>query len=253
MSDDNRTQNIYDNESFFDGYSRLSRSIHGLDGAPEWPALRALLPDLQGRRVLDLGCGFGWFSRWARERGAAGVTGVDVSERMLARAAAETRDEAISYVRADLEQLELPPASFDLAYSSLALHYIRDLARLFTIVHTALAPGGALVFSVEHPIYTAPSRPDWIEDADGRKTWPVDRYLDEGPRSTDWLAQGVRKQHRTLGTYINMLVDAGFTIAHVDEWGPSLEQVAAPPEWATGNWADERQRPPFLLLSCRRA
>jgi 2-polyprenyl-3-methyl-5-hydroxy-6-metoxy-1,4-benzoquinol methylase len=62
------TQNIYDDEVFFVGYSQLPRSIHGLDGAPEWPALRSMLPAFAGHRVLDLGCGFGWFSRWAREQ-----------------------------------------------------------------------------------------------------------------------------------------------------------------------------------------
>src|SRR5205823_8921369 len=55
------TQNIYDNPEFFEGYSRLGRSVEGLEGAAEWPALRALLPDLRGLRVVDLGCGFGWF------------------------------------------------------------------------------------------------------------------------------------------------------------------------------------------------
>ena len=60
------TQNIYDNPEFFEGYSRLSRSVEGLDGAAEWPALKALLPELRGLRVVDLGCGFGWFCRWAR-------------------------------------------------------------------------------------------------------------------------------------------------------------------------------------------
>jgi 2-polyprenyl-3-methyl-5-hydroxy-6-metoxy-1,4-benzoquinol methylase len=66
------TQNIYDNPDFFEGYSQLSRSVRGLAGAPEWPALRTLLPDLHNLRVVDLGCGFGWFCRWARENGAAG-------------------------------------------------------------------------------------------------------------------------------------------------------------------------------------
>ncbi len=97
------TQNTYADERFFQGYSRLPRSIEGLEGAPEWAALRSLLPKLDGRRVLDLGCGFGWFCRWAREHGAASVLGVDVSERMLARARAETHDAAISYVKTDLE------------------------------------------------------------------------------------------------------------------------------------------------------
>jgi hypothetical protein len=44
------TQNIYDNESFFAVYSRLPRSVEGLDGAPEWPTLRAMLPEVSGRR-----------------------------------------------------------------------------------------------------------------------------------------------------------------------------------------------------------
>ena len=124
------TQNIYDNPEFFAGYSRLGRSVEGLDGAAEWPALRGLLPALRGRKVLDLGCGFGWFCRWAREQGAAEVLGIDVSERMLARAGEATRDAAITYVQADLERLELPETSFDLAYSSLALHYIANLEGL---------------------------------------------------------------------------------------------------------------------------
>src|SRR6266545_530695 len=122
-------QNIYDNEEFFEGYSRLPRSVEGLDGAPEWPALRALLPDLRGLDVLDLGCGFGWFCRWARGQGAAHVLGIDVSERMLARSRATTLDTAISYTRADMEHLELSAASFNLVYSSLALHYVEDLNR----------------------------------------------------------------------------------------------------------------------------
>ena len=136
------TQNIYDNEGFFAGYSGLPRSTHGLSAAPEWPTLRALLPDLRGLRVLDLGCGFGWFCRFARTQGAARVLGIDVSERMLARAKAETADDAVSYIQADLEQLTLASAAFDLAYSSLTLHYIENLERLLAQVHAALIPGG---------------------------------------------------------------------------------------------------------------
>jgi SAM-dependent methyltransferase len=241
------TQNIYDDEDFFEGYSRLRRSVEGLAGAPEWPALRALLPNLSGLEVLDLGCGFGWFCRWARQEGAAHVLGIDVSERMLAQATAATQDTAISYARADMEHLELALASFDLVYSALALHYIEDLNRLISEVHRSLVPGGSIVFSVEHPIFTAPAEPNWSRNAAGCKTWPIDGYLDEGPRSTDWLTKGVIKQHRTLATYINMLLRIGFAISHVEEWGPTKEQIASRPEWA-----DERQRPPFLLVAARR-
>jgi 2-polyprenyl-3-methyl-5-hydroxy-6-metoxy-1,4-benzoquinol methylase len=73
-------QNIYDRPEFFDGYSRMDRSVRGLDGAPEWPAIQRLLPELRGKRIVDLGCGFGWFARWAMSQSAANVLGVDLSE-----------------------------------------------------------------------------------------------------------------------------------------------------------------------------
>ena len=241
------TQNIYDDPAFFARYSQLGRSVEGLAGAAEWPALQALLPPLRGRRVVDLGCGFGWFCRWAREQGAAAVLGLDVSERMLARARATTADPAITYERADLESLRLPEASFGLVYSSLALHYIEALPALLAQVRHTLAPGGMLVFSVEHPIYTAPRQPGWTRDAEGRVAWPVDAYLAEGPRRTNWLAEGVVKQHRTIGTYVNLLLGLGFTLAHLEEWGPTEAQVATRPDLAI-----ERERPAFLLVSARR-
>jgi SAM-dependent methyltransferase len=241
------TQNIYDNPEFFAGYSQLGRSVDGLDGAAEWPALRAMLPALQGRNIVDLGCGFGWFCRWAREQGAARVLGLDVSERMLTRARSATPDQAIEYRLADLERFDLPAASFDLGYSSLALHYVAALDRLLDTVRGALKPNGRLVFSVEHPIYTAPSNPGWETDAAGGKRWPIDGYSLEGARTTDWLAKGVIKQHRTIAHYLNALLRHGFAILQVDEWSPTDAQITGRPMLA-----DERQRPPFLLVSAQR-
>src|SRR5919204_4229200 len=115
-------QNIYDDSAFLAGYSQLRRSREGLAGAPEWPVLRSMLPPLQGLSVLDLGCGFGAFARWAREMGADSVLGVDLSEKMLSRARAQTRTPGVTYYLADIENLELPDASFDLVYSSLTQH-----------------------------------------------------------------------------------------------------------------------------------
>jgi len=240
-------QNIYDNPDFFEGYSQLSRSVEGLAGAPEWPTLRGLLPDLTGQKIVDLGCGYGWFARWAVEHGAQSVSGLDVSEKMLARAVAEGQDPRITYQLADLELLQLPSASFTLAYSSLASHYIADLSRLFRTLHDALTPGGKLVFSIEHPIFMASLRPDWVIDEQGHKSWPVDHYQIEGPRSTDWLSEGVIKQHRTLGTLLNLLIESGFTLDHVNEWGPSPQDLADRPALA-----DEVHRPMMLIVAASR-
>src|ERR1700733_3992332 len=181
------TQNIYENHNFFQEYSRRNRSLHGLAGAAEWPSLRSLLPDLRGARILDLGCGFGWFSRWAREQGAQSVLGFDVSENMLKRAIEMTSDDAIVYRKFDLEQTELPEAGFDLVFSSLALHYVENLGRVFRSVFRALVPGGWLIFSTEHPIYTAPRRPNWLIQNDGHRIL-ADRPISGRGFSSDGLA-----------------------------------------------------------------
>ncbi len=239
-------QNIYDRPDFFEAYSQLGRSIHGLEGAPEWPNLQAMLPDMRGLRVVDLGCGFGWFCRWARKAGASSVLGIDLSEKMLARARTDTADLAVKYEISDLEDLSLSEASFDIAYSSLALHYVEDVGRLYKTIHRALVDGGRLVFSTEHPIVMAPTKPGWLIAQDGRKTWPVDQYFVEGPRTTDWLSKGVVKYHRTIGTTLNLLNDAGFRITRLVEFCPNPAQIAAAPALA-----EEVERPMFLLVAAQ--
>jgi SAM-dependent methyltransferase len=240
-------QNIYDNPEFFAGYSQLPRQAHGLAGAPEWPAIRAKLPDLAGKRILDLGCGFGWFARWAKQHGAGSVLALDLSEQMIARAKADTPDPAIEYRIEDLETLELPEASFDFAYSALTFHYIEDFGRLVRTVYRSLVPGAYFVFTIEHPIYMAAAHPHWWTDEDDRKTWPVNRYAIEGERRTDWFAKGVLKYHRTIGTTLNTLISSGFAIHHVEEFAPTVEQIAENP-----NLAEEVERPMMLLISAQR-
>ena len=240
------TQNIYDDPDFFAGYSTLPRSLEGLDGAGEWPVVRSLVPRLNGADVVDLGCGFGWFCRWATTQGAATVLGLDVSRNMLARAAADTNDPRITYRHADVDAVELPLEAFDLVYSSLTLHYLRDLPRLVAQIAASLRPGGSFVASVEHPTYTAPSSPAWTT-VNGRDVWPLDGYLREGPRVTDWLAPGVVKQHRTIATYVDALLRNGLELTSLVEWGPSDADLVAHPDWER-----ERDRSPFLLLAARR-
>lgn len=240
-------QNIYDNQQFFEGYSQLNRSVHGLDGAPEWPALEAMLPEVRGTKVVDLGCGYGWFCRNMREQGAAQVLGLDISAKMLEKARSMTADDNIEYRREDLDNLTLPAETYSLAYSSLALHYLQNLSGLFDQVYQSLVPGGHFVFSAEHPIFTAPAQPGWLTTTCGQKTWQVDGYQREGERVTNWLAEGVIKQHRKLATYINLLIKSGFIITQVDEWGPSAEQLTSMPALQ-----EETERPMMFLLAAQK-
>jgi SAM-dependent methyltransferase len=166
---------------------------------------------------------------------------------MLERARSLGADSAVSYATADLDALSLPDAHFDLVYSSLAFHYVEDAARLYAAIHRALVPGGRLVFSTEHPIFMAPSKPGWRIAEDGRKTWPVDGYFREGRRETDWLSPGVVKYHRTIGTTLGLLLRAGFLIRQIEEFCPDAQQIAANP-----NFAEEIERPMFLLVAAQR-
>lgn len=254
------TQNIYDTPAFFEAYAALPRQVHGLSSAKEWPALQRLLPtDLRGADVLDLGCGFGWYCRWfTAERGAASARGVDISERMLARAremtpgsdaegaegTERTSTSSITFERADLEAVELPAGTYDLVFSALALHYVSGLERLLAQVHGALRPGGALVFSVEHPLLTAPRRQGFVTDAEGVRYWPLDNYHDEGERVSTWLGSSVRKQHRSTGTYVNLLLSAGFDIRGFEDWQPELTE-----EYRNSAWGKNWIRTSFLLIS----
>lgn len=239
-------QNIYDDPEFFERYVQFPRQQLGLEGAAEWPLVRSLLPSMDGVRALDLGCGFGWFARWALRQRAASVHGIDASQRMLDRAIADSATEiaagTVSYQRADLETVDLPTDGFDLAHSSLTLHYIVDLGQLFAKVRSALIDGGSFVFTCEHPIFTAPSIDRPVE-VDGTRVWPLNRYSDEGERVRSWLSDGVIKQHRTVATHINLLIEHGFVIDHVAEFGPGENVVAAEPGFAI-----DRDRPAFLIV-----
>jgi hypothetical protein len=114
-------------------------------------------------------------------------------------------------------------------------------------VFRALVPTSHFVFTIEHPIYMAPTCPGWLVKEDGRTVWPLDSYAVEGKRVTDWIAKGVVKQHRTLGTTLNTLIRTGFTIRHVEEWHPTSEQIAAHPAWV-----EELDRPMMLLVAAHR-
>ncbi len=238
-------QNKYDDPGFFANYSRMARSTGGLEAAGEWSAFRALLPSLRDKTVLDLGCGFGWHCRYAREHQARSVIGIDLSEKMIARARESTNDAAIEYRQLAIEDIDFPAGSFDVVLSSLALHYVERLDLVCRKVHHCLVPGGAFVFSVEHPIFTALAAQDWYYGQDGEPLyWPVDHYQDEGLRQARFLDHDVIKYHRTVATYLNTLIDAGFTISRLSEPQPPQEMLDRHPDML-----DETRRPMFLLIA----
>ncbi|MEK3944293.1 class I SAM-dependent methyltransferase [Paenibacillus sp. FSL H3-0310] len=237
-------QNKYDDSNFFSAYQQMPRSIGGLAAAGEWHVLKALLPDLHNKSVLDLGCGFGWHCLYAREQQASSVIGVDISEKMLQQAREKTNDPAITYIQLPIEDIDFASEQFDVVLSSLAFHYIESFASICRKVHSFLKPGGSFIFSVEHPIFTSREEQDWYADEQGNRLhWPVDHYQSEGLRETKFLTENVIKYHRTISTYFNDLIEAGFTIKAVKEPKPSAEMSNDP--WMK----DEERRPMFLIIS----
>ena len=161
----------------------MSRSVQGLRGAGEWHELKKMLPDFNGKRVLDLGCGFGWHCRYAIERGATFALGIDLSGKMLDKAREINPSPSIEYKRIAIENFDFAPNSFDIVISSLTFHYLESFDTVCTEVYKCLTQEGVFVFSVEHPVFTAYGNQDWIYNSEGKPAhWPVDHYFQEGVR-----------------------------------------------------------------------
>lgn len=240
-------KNPYDNPVFFQKYGEMTRSRLGLKGAGEWHELEKLLPDFQGKQVLDLGCGYGWHCKYAADHRAAQVLGTDISQKMLEKAQAINAAPQIRYLHCAMENLDLPPASFHVVLSSLAFHYVEDYPALVGNISRWLKEDGILVFSVEHPVFTAYGSQDWYYNEQGEILhFPVDRYYYQGQREAVFLGEKVAKYHRTLTTYLETLLENGFALRHVVEPQPPQEWLSWP------GMADEMRRPMMLLVSAQK-
>lgn len=238
-------ENKYDDETFFHQYSQMSRSTHGLQGAGEWHILKTMLPDFKGKNVLDLGCGFGWHCRYAVEQGATAVVGIDISRKMIERAKEQNASPQIEYACMAIEDFKFIPETFDVVISSLTFHYLESFTDICMKVHTCLKKGGAFVFCVEHPVFTAQGTQNWIYDSEGIPLyWPVDHYFAQGRRQAVFLGERVVKYHKTLTTYINGLLEVGFEITGLKEPEPSPALLETVPEMK-----NELRRPMMLLIS----
>lgn len=236
-------RNEYDNEAFFAEYAKMPRSKDGLSAAGEWSMLRPLFPPLQGKRVLDLGCGYGWHCRFAAEQGAAEVLGLDLSRNMIGEAQKRGGGPQIEYRVCGIEDYEYPEGRWDCVVSNLALHYIEDLEAVFKKVYGTLRRDGVFLFNIEHPVFTAGVGQDWIYTSEGTpQYWPVDGYFLPGARSTRFLGCDVVKQHHTLTQILMGLLNCGFELRAVVEAEPPEEMLDIP------GMRDELRRPMMLLV-----
>ena len=197
------------------------------------------LGNVGGKSVIDIGCGEGRFSRLLSQLGAT-VTGVDLTEALIARARAMSTGEA--YILGDAEDLnEVESDGFDLAVSYIVLVDLLDYRSAIGEAYRVLRPGGRFVVCNIHPMRSSLPA-GWIKQADRKLFYPVDDYTDEGPREWTWWGRRFVNMHRTLSSHIAAFLDAGFTLRALHEPTPSEEQLAAHP-----NFDDEFRCPNFII------
>ncbi len=119
----------------------------------EKPSMHTLVGDVKGKTILSIGCGSGVDTQWFVDQGAKKVVGVDISEGLITIAKKKFPD--IVFKVMDMESLDFEDETFDLTYSSLAIHYLADWTTALKEARRALKPGGRYVFSCGHPIDSA--------------------------------------------------------------------------------------------------
>ena len=213
------------------------------------PAQVEACGDVRGLRVLDVGCGSGYFAREMAERGAR-VVGADISPRMIehARKLEAQAPLGIEYIVRDAAELAaaFEGGSFDLATSCVALQDIPDVPAALAAVRTVLRPGGRFVASITHPCTETPFR-RWEKDEAGRKRWLcIDKYFDQGPMTYAWKGWAydftTPALHAPLEQWFRWILDAGFRLRAFREPRPTDDAVRAHPE------LEDAARVPYFII-----
>lgn len=232
-------------EAFVEGGADFYRhEVHG-------PALLSACGPVDGLRVLDLGCGQGYFTRKLARAGAA-VIGVDLADELVASA---REHEAREPVGARYERLGAAEASarwpaghFDRVTSCMAVQDMAEVPRVLQGAFALLRPGGRMVFSVPHPATDTAYR-EWDRDLAGRKrALKLDRYFEGGPATCHWNMPRLEYHWRTpcwrytISEWSDLIADAGFLVARLHEPRPTAEQVRRVPE------LEDCARMPYFLI-----
>lgn len=242
-------QNIFDNEIFFEGYKKIREKESNANDLFEIPALFSMMPDLRGKKVLDLGCGYGEHCKLFVNQSAEKVVGIDISKRMLEVARKENSHPKIEYIHLPIEDAIQLNEKYDVVVSSLALHYVEAFSDVVRSVYSLLNENGVFLFSQEHPLVTAHSAGNrWTRNENGEKMYVnLSNYGVEGERNTTWFIDNIKIYHRTFSTIINTLLEAGFSIERIMEPLPTKELLEKYPEHK-----DLLHKPDFLLCKARK-
>jgi len=245
----NATQNIYDDQLFFNKYYISRNAANSYNNLVEQPAMSKLYieDDLTGKSVLDLGCGYGANCKNFIEYGAKKVVGVDISEKMLQEAKSKNSHPNIEYISFDLNQIckiNQVHNGFDLIYSSLAFHYVEDFKKLISSIYDLLNNNGILLFSIMHPVITANiSYIGETPETSYLDPVVVKNYMNSGSRKFKWILNDVVFYHKPVSVIINTLIEVGFVITNITEPIPDANGINIAPFLA-----EELDRPSYLIV-----
>lgn len=227
------SQSIFDNDHFFEKYRELRSTEDNYNCLVEQPAIKELLPDLEGKAILDLGCGYGNNCIDFIRKGASRVVGIDISHKMLEVAQKVNSNELIDYMLLDMKDIGVLTQKFDLVFSSLAFHYVKDFQGLLQDIKTLLNDNGILLFSQEHPYTTAPMGGAlWTKDEAGNKIhYNLSDYMRSGKRQVKWFDNDIEKYHRTVSEILNSMIAQGFVINNIVEPVPDEYALERRPDF----------------------
>ena len=244
-------QNIYDNEAFFEHFRSSREKEVNFNDCIETPILLAMLPDLHGKTILDIGCGMGQHAKQYSEMGAESVLGIDISENMLEYAEEHNKADSITYQQMAMEDIEAIHRQFDLVTSSLALDYTEDFSGMMVKVRNLMKKDAEFVFSMSHPIVTAwdGAYDRYTRTETGERLYAnLRNYCKEGLRTVDWVVNGYERYHKTVSTLINAMIGAGLMIEECQEAHISDEMREKYPALFGGTV----HRPEFIFFRCRK-
>lgn len=240
-------QNIYDDDTFFNEYEKMRETKINANELLEIPTIISMMPEIKGKRVLDIGCGAGGMSRYFVDNGAKYVLGLDISNNMLTLARKLTKQTNVEYLNLAMEYLSTIKDKFDIVFSSLAFHYVEDFEKLMKDISNLLIDGGILLFSQEHPVSTATIKIN--KDADkhieieGKRYYLLSDYNNVGKRNLLWNVDGVIKYHRNFSTVINAMIDVNLKLLKIEESKPNEKAVSLVPKYK-----HQLDRPYFLFI-----
>lgn len=242
-------QNIYDNDEFFQKHMDIRKLDRSANSLIEIPALLNLLPDINDKVILDIGCGAGDQCKLYSKMGAKEVLGIDISRNMINLAKKYNSFENIKYENKAIEDLEISTNQFDIITSSLVFHYIENFDIVLDKIYKLLKSGGYLIFSQENPLVTGHKEHSrWIIDDKGKKVAAVvESYSLDGEKEVYWNNNYVKKYHRKFSTLINQIIKQGFKIEKISEPIANEEIIKMYPEYY-----DNNIRPDFILFKVKK-